>query len=582
MASFDSQAAASLTNMPADVGYIRTAGYSTAGDGGEAFYKRAAVQSAGAGKFQTADGAWWELAEPVIYSPMVGARGNGTTDDTARLRDAFSIGAGTVDGYKRTYKVVADESAAPAGYTAALALKSDTTYRNMKFDFSASPQGGMCLIARGTEGAAISCTSGVAKSGMSVSVASTSGLVVGMKVRISTNELWGNWSSTATEKRGEIKEIESFSGTTVNFTEPAYDTYAPSNGLALVPLTMLKNVRFENCEFIGGGDGKDQKLAWLEYIDGLWIEGCRSDNISFWHWDIRGCLDVHINECTLSRADSDQALGFNYGIVLSGACQDVTVGNNTFRRFRHGVTVGGSYGVSRRIAINSNSFREMLDAGVDTHPAADMYTIANNTISIRGSGGAANSRDGIMMQGANATCTGNVVEGFNGVGICAQLMANAYDDCNVIGNNRITTNETGAIGILVDHYKQTANVNQISLPGNTVRCVGSATRGLLVQSKIGTGDIQSISVSGGGYDVTQTPIAFDGGGGNIVDIAVTGVNARSFDTTAHYGILGTGKIGQAAVAGSTIVGGWKGISFPAGKLIQAGNAFRNQGAGGTV
>jgi hypothetical protein len=61
---------------------LRVNGYYAPGDGGEALYVRAGVQPSHNGKFQSADGAWWELAEKEPNIRMFGAKADGATDGT--------------------------------------------------------------------------------------------------------------------------------------------------------------------------------------------------------------------------------------------------------------------------------------------------------------------------------------------------------------------------------------------------------------------------------------------------------------------------------------------------------------------
>lgn len=71
--------------IPAGMTAIRTNGYAIPGDVGAALYKRVAVEPSHAGKVQSADGAWWELAEDQPNVKMFGAVGNGGTSDQAAI-----------------------------------------------------------------------------------------------------------------------------------------------------------------------------------------------------------------------------------------------------------------------------------------------------------------------------------------------------------------------------------------------------------------------------------------------------------------------------------------------------------------
>lgn len=69
------RAVASAVNIPAVILGLRTTGYTDPGDGGGARYRRAASEPAHTGKFQSADGAWWELSEDAVTPMMFGAFG---------------------------------------------------------------------------------------------------------------------------------------------------------------------------------------------------------------------------------------------------------------------------------------------------------------------------------------------------------------------------------------------------------------------------------------------------------------------------------------------------------------------------
>lgn len=83
---FATRTAAQAATIPAPQAYLRTGGYTTAGDLGGALYTRAS-----SGQLQTADGQWWEIAETSVTPEMFGAKGDGSTDDTAAINAAIAF-----------------------------------------------------------------------------------------------------------------------------------------------------------------------------------------------------------------------------------------------------------------------------------------------------------------------------------------------------------------------------------------------------------------------------------------------------------------------------------------------------------
>lgn len=81
-----SRAAAMAMMIAASVGSITTQAYAVKGDLGGATYVRVSSEPAHPGKFQSADGAWWEFANRESKPSQFGAVGDGVTDDTAALR----------------------------------------------------------------------------------------------------------------------------------------------------------------------------------------------------------------------------------------------------------------------------------------------------------------------------------------------------------------------------------------------------------------------------------------------------------------------------------------------------------------
>jgi len=78
----DSRSSAIAESFANNVQFVETAGYSSVGDGGAALYKRVAIEPSHSGKFQSADGAWWEISCSFVNPKQFGAVGDGVSDDT--------------------------------------------------------------------------------------------------------------------------------------------------------------------------------------------------------------------------------------------------------------------------------------------------------------------------------------------------------------------------------------------------------------------------------------------------------------------------------------------------------------------
>lgn len=87
---YETRTAAVAAFIITSVTWLQTEGYTTVGDYGGAFYVKVAVQPTHPGKFQSADGAWWELTEADVTLEMFGAVGDGIVDDGQAYIDAWA------------------------------------------------------------------------------------------------------------------------------------------------------------------------------------------------------------------------------------------------------------------------------------------------------------------------------------------------------------------------------------------------------------------------------------------------------------------------------------------------------------
>ena len=98
-----SRAKAEKTRIAASVGAVLCTGYARAGDRGQALYARAAGEPGHKGKFRSADGAWWELAENRLNPFMFGARARAQVDDSPAIQAMFDFVAAKATPYPMAF-----------------------------------------------------------------------------------------------------------------------------------------------------------------------------------------------------------------------------------------------------------------------------------------------------------------------------------------------------------------------------------------------------------------------------------------------------------------------------------------------
>lgn len=92
-AIYDTVDGMSAITVPEGVNAVRVNGYYSAGDGGAALYKHVLSEPSHAGKFQSADGAWWEIASETLRLRMFGAKGDWDPDTRTGADDTLTIEA---------------------------------------------------------------------------------------------------------------------------------------------------------------------------------------------------------------------------------------------------------------------------------------------------------------------------------------------------------------------------------------------------------------------------------------------------------------------------------------------------------
>lgn len=96
---YETRVQVAAATVPTTRTTLRTLAYATAGDGGGATYKKVSSPPTHNGKFQSADGAWWEIAEDAISVLALGADPTGVADCYAAIQSA--IGVARTQGKRR-------------------------------------------------------------------------------------------------------------------------------------------------------------------------------------------------------------------------------------------------------------------------------------------------------------------------------------------------------------------------------------------------------------------------------------------------------------------------------------------------
>lgn len=89
----DTRTTAIAESFANNVQFVETAGYSSVGDGGGALYKRVSSEPSHAGKFQSADGAWWEIVPEngTVSVLQLGAKADGLFNNSPIFNASQSV-----------------------------------------------------------------------------------------------------------------------------------------------------------------------------------------------------------------------------------------------------------------------------------------------------------------------------------------------------------------------------------------------------------------------------------------------------------------------------------------------------------
>lgn len=384
-----SLAAAALSSLPAPVMRMQTAFHHDPLVGGAALYVRRAAEPSHAGKFQSADGAWWEISEPRITPQMFGAIGQlglvgNMSADTIGLQTAIDVSAATtipvfipagiyaIDGYKGKQPSWAAGEWAHGGVIVRGGAVIEgagigkTILRNMALNWR-------CVL-RVRDGAT-----------------SIRHLTVDGNRDACIPILYGTTNATTGSIRGECIIYEG--GNTTGLTIDAHDLEIKNSGHygigvqnVNVKRAFINSIIFENC----GGDCIDVKWYSIpDYDKNLIISDIYADGCGYYYLGLPGEADnsannanqavvdvggkCHVSNIHVSSLDSHVNSYGNCGVRLRAKV------NNQNRQDARGSTVRGVHIWSvKPDNTGSNSLRRIIGVQINCSDVSVSDVVTHN------------------------------------------------------------------------------------------------------------------------------------------------------------------------------------------------------------
>ena len=474
-----------------------------------------------------------------------GAVGDGVTDDTAALQNAFNQSNVTVDGNGKTYRVTAALNAFNV---------NNLKIQNLKIDSSGTTTTTPILTFAGTRGASITVSSNIAATATTITMTSTSGLSAGQYIFVGSNAFY---STGQNSKIGEIVKIYSVdSGTQVTLSNPTMYGYNTSDSAYVQPLTTAKNITLDNVSMIG--NPVSTVLGWAVKADVC--ENFTAVNCTFRQYNYAAIradrsVNTYIQNC---RAYDALGAGYAYGFMMTFGCYNYVVDGCYGENLRHLITTGGTDGVNIFAKCVNSTVMEAWSSGLDAHCNTDYIDYSHNTIQIS----ARTVTEGIIIQGGNFNCVSNSIKNAR-YGIRYQSLTDGQSVSVVISNNVVDLKSPSTeFGIVVDaSVGYTTQFNNVTITGNTIQ--GSALTNHIVLRARGA-SIFNATVSGNSCEFSSTShsmFARAENGHKLERLTITGNIFKAITPGSVIYLFGdaTSVVGNVAVTGNSLTGGGRSI-----------------------
>lgn len=296
-----------------------------------------------------------------------------------------------------------------------------------------------------------------AKGDYDITTLSSVGAVAGEIVLITSTDLWN--PNRAYYWKGELAQVDSVSGATLNLCEPLKDSYTDTT--TTVHRLAMPSITAEGLELAMNAN---QLALKLEYVR----------NSSVRHTKVRGAryAAIYVNYYWGGSVEGNDigdawyaGTGTSYGIS-TGTGEGMTVENNKIAEARHCITTGG-FEPTRNPRIRGNYCTVHPDQAtliaIDCHGNVDGGIIEGNVA------------EGIIFAGINMTVRGNTLKGAKAdtlLTIYQEIDSDYYD----ISDNIFEMDDAGGRCIWVAPTVAGLNIGRLTLSGNKAASEGGCIR----------------------------------------------------------------------------------------------------------
>lgn len=430
-------------------------------------WNKVGAEPAHPGKFQSADGAWWELAATEINPRLFGASGDGAADDTAAIAAALqtlaALGGGTLTLDPGTYRITA-----PLQQVFADGVKVTIQGRGAKIDATeivGGDPGSVHILRLG--GARVSQsalgTNAVKHENELIAAGApwAAGLEMGEVLLVTSTDLFN--PTRGNYVKGEMVSVLSAAGAVLTLGERLFDAYAAAT-------TTLHRLAMPIIEVHGleiQGDANHIGLS-LNYVRNAVVQHCTVHGTRYCGINLDFIFGASVDKCQVYDVWYP-GTGTSYGVTI-GMCQQASVTNCNLREARHCLTTGGAE-PARCVTYAGNHCLAKPDQGgliaIDAHENVEFLNIVGNTC------------NGITSGAVNVNITGNTIFGYSAVGGGINTFF-TYDAGYLnISDNIITIAGPGAFGIHLTFVRNiagsppTLTLDTLSIKDNQVRSPGS-------------------------------------------------------------------------------------------------------------